>query len=167
MSIPTIEAAREERAGSDTAPNSSETRIVGVLTANLVGLLDSGRTALVTFSGQRGTAAVRARTVVDLHGAHVGGEVVLMFECGDPERPIVMGRVRGSDDAAKAPAKNPVDVEVDGERMIVSAHEQLVLQCGKASITLTRAGKVLISGSYVLTHSTGVNRIRGGSVQLN
>ena len=51
--------------------------------------------------------------------------------------------------------------------MIVSAKEQLVLRCGKASITLTKAGKVMIQGSYVLSRSTGVNRVKGGSVQLN
>ena len=51
--------------------------------------------------------------------------------------------------------------------MIVSAKEQLVLRCGKASITLTKAGKVLIEGSYVSSRSTGVNRVKGGSIQLN
>jgi hypothetical protein len=60
-----------------------------------------------------------------------------------------------------------VDVDADGQRLIVSAKEQLVLRCGKASITLTKAGKVLIEGSYVLSRSTGVNRLKGGSVQLN
>jgi hypothetical protein len=60
-----------------------------------------------------------------------------------------------------------VEVDADGERMIVSAKEQVVLRCGKASITLTKAGKVLIQGSYVLSRSSGVNRIKGGSVQLN
>jgi hypothetical protein len=60
-----------------------------------------------------------------------------------------------------------VEVDADGERMIVAAREQLVLRCGKASITLTKAGKVLIQGDYVLSRSSGVNRIKGGSVQLN
>jgi hypothetical protein len=41
------------------------------------------------------------------------------------------------------------------------------LQCGKASITLTRAGKVLINGAYVSSRSSGVNRLKGGSIQLN
>ena len=67
--------------------------------------------------------------------------------------------------ARRSPAQ--VEVDADGERMIVSADEQLVLRCGKASITLTKAGKVLIEGAYVLSRSTGVNRIKGGSVQLN
>ena len=50
---------------------------------------------------------------------------------------------------------------------MVSARDQLVLRCGKASVTLTRAGKVLIEGTYVLSRSSGVNKIKGGSVQLN
>ena len=60
-----------------------------------------------------------------------------------------------------------VEVDADGRHLIVSAKEQLVLRCGKASITLTKAGKVLIEGSYLLSRSSGVNRIKGGSVQLN
>jgi hypothetical protein len=43
----------------------------------------------------------------------------------------------------------------------------LVLRCGKARITLTRAGKVLVEGTYISSRSSGVNRIRGGSVHLN
>jgi uncharacterized protein (DUF2345 family) len=60
-----------------------------------------------------------------------------------------------------------VEVDSDGQRLIVSAKEQIVLRCGKASITLTKAGKVLIDGTYVLSRSSGANRIKGGSVQLN
>ncbi len=112
-------------------------------------------------------AALRARSTVDVHGPHIGQLVVLMFESGDPSRPIVMGVVR---QAAGWPLADPpaqVDVDADGQRLVVSAKEQLVLRCGKASITLTKAGKVLIEGSYVLSRSTGVNRVKGGSVQLN
>jgi hypothetical protein len=68
---------------------------------------------------------------------------------------------------AEVPAPAQVEVDADGERLLVSARTQMVLRCGKASITLTRAGKVLIQGSYVLSRSTGVNRLRGGAVQIN
>ena len=56
---------------------------------------------------------------------------------------------------------------MDGERLVVAAKEQLVLRCGKAKITLTQAGKVLIEGTYVSTRATGVNRVKGGVVQIN
>ncbi len=58
-------------------------------------------------------------------------------------------------------------MSADGEELTLSAKRQITLQCGKASITLTRAGKVLIRGAYVSTRSSGVNRIKGGSVQIN
>jgi hypothetical protein len=141
--------------------------IHGVIVGELLALADDGTVPLVRFEGQPGDGALRARSTVDLHGPHIGQAVVLMFEGGDPARPIVMGVVRG---AAGWPLPSPpaeVEVDADGQRMVISAKEQMVLRCGKASITLTKAGKVLIEGSYVLSRSTGVNRIKGGSVQLN
>ena len=75
--------------------------------------------------------------------------------------------------AAVELAEQPGDVGehlghvVDGERLVFTAEREIVLRCGNASITLTRAGKVLITGEYVLTRARGVNRIRGGSVQIN
>jgi uncharacterized protein (DUF2345 family) len=56
---------------------------------------------------------------------------------------------------------------VDSERIELTAEKEIVLRCGNASLTLTRAGKILIRGAYVLTRSSGVNRIQGGSVQIN
>ena len=139
----------------------------GVVIGELIGMTDEGRTPLVLFSGQHGSAAVRARTVVDLYGPHIGQPVVLMFDTGDTTRPIVMGVLRQAVGWPLAEPPAQVEVDADGERMIVSAKEQLVLRCGKASITLTKAGKVLIEGSYVSSRSTGVNRVKGGSIQLN
>lgn len=139
----------------------------GVVIGELLALTDDGTTPLVRFPGQIGTGAVTGRASVDLHGPHIGAAVVLMFENADPARPIVVGVLRGATGWPLDDKPAQVSVDADGERMIVSAREQLVLRCGKASITLTKTGKVLIEGSYVLSRSTGVNRVKGGSVQLN
>ena len=80
---------------------------------------------------------------------------------------IVMGALQEGMGTPLEHEPGQVEVDADGERMIVHAKEQLVLRCGKASITLTKAGKVLIQGEYVLSRSSGVNRVKGGSVQLN
>jgi hypothetical protein len=155
----------EMQAGAEVAA-PVPSRIDGVLTGVLIGFRDDGAVPLVIFPGQPQTAAVAARTTVDLHGAHIGRPVVLMFDGGNPMRPIVMGCIRGEATALKE-QPGQVEVDADGERLLVSAREQLVLRCGKASITLTKSGKVLIQGAYVSSRSTGVNRIKGGSVQLN
>ena len=90
-----------------------------------------------------------------------------MFEDGEPRRPVVMGCLTQKEAWPQAERPAQVEVDTDGERLVVSAKKELVLRCGKASITLTKAGKVLIQGAYVSSRSSGVNRIKGGSVQLN
>ena len=142
-------------------------RIAGVLTGTLIGFKDEGQTPLVLFPGQPGSAALGAATVVDVHGCQIGRQVALMFENGDPHRPIIMGLLRTPHAWPLPEQPGQVEVDADGERLIVTAKEQLVLRCGKASITLTKAGKVLIQGAYVSNRSSGVMRIKGGSVQIN
>lgn len=137
----------------------------GLVIGELLALTIEG-VPLVTLPGDI-PRAVAARSLVDLHRAHIGRHVALMFEANDRDRPVVMGLLNGE---AAWPLEAPpaqVEIDADGRRMVLNAREQLVLRCGKASITLTRAGKVLIEGTYVVSRSSGVNRIDGGSIQLN
>jgi hypothetical protein len=159
---------------SAVAPDTVQVRsaadanlLSGAVVGVLIGFQDDGRTPLVIFTGQVGDAAVAARVTQDVHGADIGREVVLVLEGADPQRPIIVGCMRRPDGWPLPMKTGQVEVEADGERMIVSAKEQLVLRCGQASITLTKAGKVLIQGAYVSNRSSGVMRIKGGSVQIN
>jgi len=104
----------------------------------------------------------------------IGREVALLFEESDPRKPIVMGLIQQPEStvaSVETPAleeqPQPINVEIDGERLVFTAQKEIVLRCGKASITLTRAGKVLIRGAYVLSRSSGANKIKGGSIALN
>jgi hypothetical protein len=70
--------------------------------------------------------------------------------------------------ASPAPADALViDADADGRRVRVSAKDEIVFQCGEASITLKSDGRVIVRGTYVETHSTGTNRIKGGQVRIN
>ena len=139
----------------------------GVVVGELVAVKDEGCTPLVLYPGQAGSAAIPARSVVELQSVHIGKQVALMFEGSDPEKPIIVGVFRRHDGWPLDHGGGQVEVQADGARLVVSAREHLVLRCGKASITLTKAGKVVIEGTYVSTRSSGVNRIKGGSVQIN
>lgn len=59
------------------------------------------------------------------------------------------------------------ETRIDGKRLVFAAQEEVLIQCGEASISLNKNGKVTIRGKYVLTRASGVNRILGGSVQVN
>jgi hypothetical protein len=164
---PLLQAPAAPKRRVPEVPPTLSTPIHGVVIGELLAMADGGNVPLVRHPGQPGSKALRARTAIDLHGAHIGAPLVLMFEQGDPLRPVVLGVLR---ERTGWPLPDPpaqVEVDADGQRMVVSAGEQLVLRCGKASITLTKAGKVLVEGTYVLSRSSGVNRIKGGSVQLN
>jgi hypothetical protein len=60
-----------------------------------------------------------------------------------------------------------LEADVDGRRVRVTARDEIVLQCGSASVTLRRNGRVVIRGTYVETQSDGTNRIKGGQVRIN
>jgi hypothetical protein len=111
---------------------------------------------------------IAARTTVRLSPSQVGGELVLVYENGDARRPIIIGVLQDAHPAAQpVEPQTGVAVHADECRFVVSAEREIVLRCGESSITLTRAGKVLIKGTYVVSRSSGYNRIKGAAVDIN
>jgi hypothetical protein len=112
---------------------------------------------------------VAARSTVPLASVPVGSTLVVLFECGDVRRPIIVGVLEAQEASPEAQGSltQTVSVHADDDRVVLSADREIVLRCGQASITLTKSGKVLIQGAYVSSRSSGVNRIKGGSVQIN
>jgi uncharacterized protein DUF6484 len=109
-----------------------------------------------------------ARTTVSLTTQQVGSEVVVLLERGDVRRPIIIGVLQQR--IKPAPVDSPihgVSIHSDDERYTITAEREIVLRCGDSSITLTRAGKVIIKGNYILSRSTGYNKIKGAAVDIN
>lgn len=138
------------------------TRLDGVVIGILLDVPEAS-SPVVAFPGCPSETGIAATTTTVLAREDIGTQVALMFVGGDPSRPLVIGRIQRLPEARQAPAV----AHIDGERLEFSAEREIVLRCGKASITLTREGKVLIKGAYLSSRSSGVNRIKGGSVQIN
>jgi len=159
-------AAVEEKHAATVMPGE-------VVIGTIVDVSDEG-VPRVEFPGNPVNGLVVALTTVPVKKASVGRQAALLFQNGDPQKPLIVGLVRNFLDDLKVPSEleqtdksQPKEVVVDGERVVFTAEKEIVLKCGKASITLTKAGKVLIRGAYLSNRSSGVNRIKGGSVQIN
>jgi len=98
----------------------------------------------------------------------IGRSVVVLFDSGALQAPIIMGVIEPHALADLQPTpESGVVVHADGERHLITAEREIVLRCGEASITLTRAGKVIIKGNYILSRSTGYNKIKGAAIDIN
>jgi hypothetical protein len=120
--------------------------------------------SLATSPGQ----VLIARTTVPLSRSMIGRSVVVVFEGADPLRPIILRVIEARALVEDEPVtERDVATRTDGERHLITAEREIVLQCGEASITLTRAGKVIIKGNYILSRSTGCNKIKGAAIDIN
>lgn len=136
-------------------------RVEGVV----IGVLHrfQGDHPMVTFEAGKAGAAFAARSLVELADSDVGCEVALLFEGGDPQRPLIAGKLMSPILKEKVA---PI-VTSDGKDVVVNAEERIELRVGKASIVLEKDGHVTIRGSRLISHASGANQIRGGSVDLN
>jgi hypothetical protein len=124
--------------------------------------VDGSGAPVVQYAGNPAGAPVRAEATAAYDAAAIGREVALLFLGGDPARPLAIGLVRLRPEAPAAIAS-----EQEEESLVLTARREITLRCGQASITLTRAGKVLVRGAYVSLRSSGMQRITGASVQIN
>ena len=165
-----------------------------VVLGTLVSLDDAGNPLVSLPHLARSTFRI-ALTTVPVQARHVGRQVALMFTQGINPQPIIMGIIHSplyqvlDTVLANTTDGNELDqvvfpdplilnvntpqtsidgaVTIDGKRLVLEGQEEIVLRCGDASITLDRTGKISIRGRYLLSRAAEVNRILGGSVQVN
>ncbi|HSU53807.1 MAG TPA: DUF6484 domain-containing protein [Candidatus Dormibacteraeota bacterium] len=146
--------------GARERPPSQSGAGSGATIGKLAGF-SAARLPLVQLPGNE--QPIEARCACGLSAGDVGREAVLVFEANEPKKPIIIGLLQET----PVGDSEPVIASLDGEEIVLTAQKEIVLRCGKASITLTRAGKVLIRGAYISSRSSGAHRIKGGSVQIN
>jgi len=170
----------------DTSPSLSNIAPGEIIIGTLLAFDKQGR-PLVDFSananklGTNNQQGLVAMTTLALTQAQIGRQVALLFANGDLQNPVIMGvihsplqdllenveQTRTQHEIKLQAGLNSDDLLVDGKKIVFDAKEEIVFKCGESSITLTKAGKILIRGNYLLNRSSGVNRIMGGSVQVN
>ena len=148
--------------------------IFGVVVGQVQAIFPDGRVRLQL--PQLAIAAVDARVACAPEGLAPGAAVAVMFEQGDVNRALVIGPMyAGPAVAAAAAVANEAGVDVtetsqaqpEYARIVIEAGEELELRCGESAIVLTADGRILQRGTYISSHASATQRIRGGSVQIN
>lgn len=169
---PPISLAEVLEQGAGTVSRQPSTLMPGEVVIGILKGLDSNESPLVSLARSADSEPLPALSTVKVSNADLGRQVVLAFRDGNLNQPVILGFLCHGEQGAGPNASSIASLSgqqivVDGETMRVDAKQRIELRCGKASITLTADGNVMIRGAYVLTRATGTNRIRGGNVQIN
>jgi hypothetical protein len=148
---------------------SAEGAAQAIRLGTLTGLRHPG--VWVEWPGSAGPVAAQLAIAADhavlQQAIETAQQVVLAFAEGE-DAPLVIGIV-GTFTAATRATQGAfvVEADADGQRVRLEAKEEVILQCGEASLTLKRNGRIVIKGAYVETYAAGTNRIKGGHVRIN
>ena len=176
---------KNEQLNEISATDESSTREAGIaageiIIGSLVAINGDGQ-ALVDFSQNPSDSAIQAMVTTVITQQQVNRQVALLFNQGDLNKPVIMGFIQSplqdmldnhepqheTEKVELTADLNIDDVKVEGEKVTFEAQDEMVFKCGESSLVLTKAGKIMIRGKYLLNRSSGVNRIMGGSVQVN
>lgn len=106
-----------------------------------------------------------ARAACALSPGQEGRQCALLFEGGDPTRPLIMGVLH--EPVITIHALGASTTVQEAESFNLEAERAIELRCGKASLRLSSDGRIELRGTTVVSHATGLNRIRGASIKLN
>lgn len=145
--------------------------VQGVLVGRLISAKKTGY-MLVDYPGNP-FGPLHARSTVRISDRDGNSEVVLVFEDNNPRLPIIIGVIQDEPVAAFPPQEVILDrneakeIIVDRERIVLDAKKEILLRCGKGSVTIGKDGKIVIKGTNLLSRAKGVNRIKGAAVNIN
>jgi len=132
--------------------------------------------ALVDYPGNQG-GPTEARSVALVlatpQQSLEGTAVLLVFENGDRTLPIIVGVIRDSVYPADRQEQVHMDsnerreVTIDGKKMVFDAKDEILLRCGKSSITLRKDGRIVVKGAHLVSRASGPNKIKGASIAIN
>ncbi len=103
----------------------------------------------------------------DLDAAVVDRRDAVLLPVAATGQPVLLGLHQPVPALVAEMPREDTVATVDGKRVRLEGQDEVVLRCGKASITLRKNGRVVIRGVQLESRATGRNRIKGGAVLIN
>lgn len=106
-----------------------------------------------------------AQSICSLDLLEIGRQCALTVTGGSQKTALVLGQLQSAVIGLGSAAE--IKVSQQEGRIEIQSEREIVFRCGDAAFRMTSEGLVEMRGNRVVSHSTGLNRIRGGSVKLN
>ncbi|MBV9726866.1 MAG: hypothetical protein JO299_17030 [Gammaproteobacteria bacterium] len=139
---------------------------VGVAVPGIAGIVAARLAVPLSYSRLRDAIASHQPVVITLDTSRRAIVIGLLEKVPPPEPAAAPEPSHAANAAAETPPQ-VLEADVDGKRVRIVGGDEIVLECGNASITLRRNGRLIIRGTYVETDSAGTNRIKGAAVRIN
>ncbi len=144
----TVNSERQESPSDEDRFHLPEV-VIGIIVE-----LNNENVPMVIWDKKGPSKPVSARSVIKTDRSKVGRQCTLVFENGDPEKPIITGFLQPE-----------FDVEIVDP--IEFGESSVVIRCGESRIELRKDGHIIIQGLYIDTQAYGPYRIKGASVSIN
>lgn len=175
MSLSKVAKSRKTNLSSVSSLESLKDVVVHTSVGDIVSISESGEPQVCFPEVSQEAIAARCAVRITPSELVLPAKVVLLFENGDPTLPVITGFISsnifaselGTDHELELSGLDSTRVHVDGKAITFDAQEEILLRCGKSSILLKQNGKVVIKGTQVLSRSSGANKIKGSSVNIN
>jgi len=127
--------------------------------------------------------------VLELAGVDSEGAPLVRLAEGDDPQPVHVVWMRNPPDWSACTGKRAVVATRDGgappillglldpppteteqhppEKLHIGSEEELIIECGKAKISMRADGRIEIRGGHLISRSSGPNKIKGRSVHIN
>jgi hypothetical protein len=112
-----------------------------------------------------------ARSTIEILPEHKNKEVLIVFDRNNPKAPIITGLIQEKEnhdyENPSLRRNNIINFLIDDDRVELSAKKEIVLRCGKSSVTLKKDGRIAIKGTQITSRASSLNKIRGAAVRIN
>lgn len=102
-----------------------------------------------------------------LQGSSQDREVLVVFAHGNPDEPVIVGMIENELEELVCMKDGPLETLIDGERVVLRANEEIVLTCGKGSITINKSGKIVVKGTDIVSRASQMNKMFGSGIEFN
>lgn len=128
----------------------------GIVTGQIVSIEEDGE-LFIDYPGNT-IGPTRAKTLA--RRVQAGATVLIVFERGNNELPIVLGVLH---DGVQTRRKV---LRLKARKIVLEADEELLLRCGESSVSATQ-GKIVLKGRDLVSRAARINKVRGATVLIN